>query len=513
MSSHLGRFTPGSPQVGADTTPRNGHTNGTTLLAESFRITPTVIAPESVQPLPNAAPPPTPPPAPKPAAPPPAEPTEEPEPAASEKPTAETEGKDTSKPEQPPTSSGPKDRSGWDQFWIAMAKRVENTPPKPPKPAKPAKPAKDRKPKRQKDRTIPGWAIWVVGSFLIPAAGAAFVLSFQMIQPVVLAAGWNTWASYLGPIVIDVAAIAAAIMGSISAHPIFVHTGHFLLITATTLSIVLNLAGHRLQEETQLARLGLTPEQAQDDRVVRATIAALPQEQASQVTLVPAEWEWAIYLFSIMVPVILAILIHAFGKALMAFLQERRARKEAEENKKREDAEAALLAQQHEQDAQAARDEARAVMAAVTQPLPRVEAAPAAPKPEPAAMPEKPKPPTPKPQKQAPTSTAKPAPKPTPKPAPKSTPSVKTDKGTSRYTVDTITEWRFTGTFDELRNNHETEFGLIVQRIKAEDAKAQRKLGRNALYPMFSLPVRLFTEIHQHVRASEKKTTTDGKTA
>lgn len=169
-----------------------------------------------------------------------------------------------------------------------------------------------------RDRYVPGWTLWPLGAFTVGAAIAAFILSFQMIMPVVRAAGWTAGA-WLGPIVIDLAAVAAAFMGVASRHPAFVRTGRFLLVTATGLSISLNLAGHQV----------VTPTGA---------VAAGP--------VLPPAWDWAVWLFSVTVPVILAVLIHVFGKALIAWTTQQAALKEADKKAKAKLAEEAQLAEE-----------------------------------------------------------------------------------------------------------------------------------------------------------------------
>lgn len=149
---------------------------------------------------------------------------------------------------------------------------------------------------------VPGVAVVLLGVLALAVATAAFTLSFQMILPVVTAAGWTPPVSYLGPVVIDIAAVAAAFMGVLSAHPAFSRTGRQLLVMATFLSIILNLAGHQVLASS---------------------------EGGNQSTL-PEGWAWTVELFSVMVPVILAISIHVFGTAFSIWLMQRRRNKEKE---------------------------------------------------------------------------------------------------------------------------------------------------------------------------------------
>lgn len=145
-----------------------------------------------------------------------------------------------------------------------------------------------RRPQQHEAARVQGWTLLPLAVLMLAAAAAAFVLSFEMMLPVVVAAGWAL-APWLGPVLIDLAAVGAAFMHVASRHAVFVRTGRFLLVVATSLSIVFNLAGHAMKLEAPAA-------------------AALP-----------GHWHWVVWLFAVAVPVILAVLIHAFGKALMAW--------------------------------------------------------------------------------------------------------------------------------------------------------------------------------------------------
>lgn len=161
-------------------------------------------------------------------------------------------------------------------------------------------------------------AVIVVGIFAGVVAISAFILSFFMIYPVVVAAGWPPDFAWLGPIVVDITAVAAAFMSVLSKHYVFVRTGRFLLFCATLLSITLNLAGHQMHELAPNALAGLR---------------------------VPAGWAWATALFSVLVPVVLAVIIHLFGSALHIFMEQR----ERAERERREAAEAAERARAEEE--------------------------------------------------------------------------------------------------------------------------------------------------------------------
>lgn len=155
------------------------------------------------------------------------------------------------------------------------------------------------------DEYVPGASVLALGVLTGLVATAAFTLSFQMILPVVTAAGWTAPIAYLGPVVIDITEVAAAIMGVLANRADFIRTGRQFLIMATFLSIVLNLAGHQVR-------------------------ASSPGAIHSSV---PPGWTWAIELFSVMVPVILAINIHLFGTAFSAWLAQRRRAKDKQQRR------------------------------------------------------------------------------------------------------------------------------------------------------------------------------------
>lgn len=189
-------------------------------------------------------------------------------------------------------------------------------------------------------------AVITVGAFALAAAVCAFLLSFQMILPVVMAAGWTGFVAYLGPVVIDVAAVAAAFMSVLSRHPSFTRTGMLLLVSSTALSIVLNLAGHQVKTDTG----------------------------GSDPVRVPAGWEWTVNLFSVVVPLLLAWLIHAFGKAITAYMNARsreQAQKAAEEAEAERQAAEQARAEQEAAEADRARvEQANAALATAQQTTP-----------------------------------------------------------------------------------------------------------------------------------------------
>lgn len=58
----------------------------------------------------------------------------------------------------------------------------------------------------------PGWLVAVLGALLLPLAGGAFVLSFEQQLPVMMLGGWGPRTAPLGPVVLDLAASAGAVM-------------------------------------------------------------------------------------------------------------------------------------------------------------------------------------------------------------------------------------------------------------------------------------------------------------
>ncbi|MER7015298.1 hypothetical protein ABT324_28025 [Saccharopolyspora sp. NPDC000359] len=148
---------------------------------------------------------------------------------------------------------------------------------------------------------VPKSAVVTAGVFLVPVAVIAFALSFQITLPLIKAGGWSGTVALMGPLLLDAAATAAAIFGTLSRHYLFVRSGRLLLILATVLSVWLNMDGHAFYAK---------------------------QHPGSGESL-------AMIAYSIAVPIILAILIHLFGTALGVYLeqkqeQERREKAEAE---------------------------------------------------------------------------------------------------------------------------------------------------------------------------------------
>lgn len=252
------------------------------------------------------------------------------------------------------------------------------TPPRPPEP-EPAPAAEQpatlraallerlagrRRTKAEDDKPPSPMVLWTTGAFTVAAVAAAFVLSYAMLLLVIQATGWTNFVGYIGPLVPDVAACAAAVM-------LVSHTRRglawFLLVSSTGMSIIGNLAGHAIQR-------------ANND--------------AAGATVFPEGWSWVGDTFSVFMPSVMALMIHifmeqvssqlAYRKKVKAEVQERqnreaeakaeaqreadaRAKADAEAERERREAEAKAEAerQRREAEAKAKRDE---LMATLPQP-------------------------------------------------------------------------------------------------------------------------------------------------
>lgn len=182
---------------------------------------------------------------------------------------------------------------------------------------------------------VPKSAVVVAAVILVPVALIAFALSFQITLPLIENGGWSGVVAWTGPLLLDAAATAAAIFGTLSRHYLFVRSGRMLLLLATVLSVWLNMDGHAFH-------------------------AARNPGSGNSLALVA---------YSVAVPIILAILIHLFGTALGVYLEqqaerERQERAEAERaERERQEAERRREAQQRaerERQARAAAAEAEA---------------------------------------------------------------------------------------------------------------------------------------------------------
>ncbi|GHH57677.1 hypothetical protein [Lentzea cavernae] len=150
----------------------------------------------------------------------------------------------------------------------------------------------------------PGWMVAVLGASLLPLAAAAFVLSFEQLWPVMLLGGWSTSTAWLGPVMLDVTAAAGAVMHVVSTDRGAKNWGLGLLLGATLLSIAGNLAGHNIATAPG-----------------GATRAQLPPDMAGWS--LPDSWQPVVLALSIAAPTFVAVLVHAFGAVLKAWLSTR----------------------------------------------------------------------------------------------------------------------------------------------------------------------------------------------
>lgn len=146
----------------------------------------------------------------------------------------------------------------------------------------------------------PGWVVAVLGVLLLPLAVAAFTLSFVQLLPVMLFGGWDTSTAWLGPVVLDVTAVAGAVMHVVSLDPKVRAWGLGLLAGGTVLSIAGNLAGHSIRTPGNGARV------------------PLPQNMTGWT--LPEGYQWVLIALSVAVPLAVAVLVHAFGAVLTAWL-------------------------------------------------------------------------------------------------------------------------------------------------------------------------------------------------
>lgn len=151
---------------------------------------------------------------------------------------------------------------------------------------------------------MPGWVVAVLGALLLPLAAGAFVLSFEQLWPVMVLGGWSTSTAWLGPIVLDITAAAGAVMHVVGNDRSVKNWGLALLLLATVLSITGNLAGHNI---------ATTPG--------GASRAQLPPEMTGWN--LPDSWQPVVLALSIAAPTFVAVLVHAFGSILKAWLATR----------------------------------------------------------------------------------------------------------------------------------------------------------------------------------------------
>lgn len=149
----------------------------------------------------------------------------------------------------------------------------------------------------------PGWMVAVLGALLLPLAAGAFILSFEQLLPVMLLGGWSTGTAWIGPIVLDITAAVGAVMHVVSADRGVKTWGLGLLVSATVLSIFGNLAGHNIAIPGGRTR------------------ANLPREMTGWT--LPTNWQPVVLALSIAAPTFVAVIVHAFGAVLKAWLATR----------------------------------------------------------------------------------------------------------------------------------------------------------------------------------------------
>lgn len=178
--------------------------------------------------------------------------------------------------------------------------------------------------------------LWIVGALAVAATGAAFILSYTMLLLVIEATGWRGEVAQIGPLVPDVAALAAAVMLVSRTKQALAWS---LLIGSTGMSIVGNLAGHAIQREAE----------------------------TTETAAFPPAWSWVGDTFSVFMPVVMAFLVHIFMEQLASYLAWCKREREKREEQERLDREAREKAEKAERErrereaqAQAAREEALA---------------------------------------------------------------------------------------------------------------------------------------------------------
>jgi len=243
---------------------------------------------------------------------------------------------------RPTSTPKPQGPSGWQRLGHALAERVEL-----------GTARRRRERVAEQARTAPSAAtaditiaaLLVVSSVTLAVSGLAFALSFDMMLEAAKTYGWGENLAKLFPILIDTGAIGGTFMGAISANRTYVHVGRSVLGLTLAASVLFNLVGHDVKGH---ALLGMP---------------------------LPSQWKWTGTVAAIFIPVILAYFIHAFSKALKAYVDQERERKAAETAR-------AEQARQARADAEvAARRAAAAKAAAAT-------AAAERPAPEPVAVPQ-----------------------------------------------------------------------------------------------------------------------------
>lgn len=256
--------------------------------------------------------------------------------AAPTQPTTTAVPSSVVQPASTPKSEGP---SGWQRLGHALADRVELGTARR-RVERAAEQARTAPSAEVSDITIA--ALLVVSAVTLAVSGLAFALSFDMMLEAAKTYGWGENLAKLFPILIDTGAIGGTFMGAISANRTYVHVGRSVLGLTLAASVLFNLVGHDVKGH---ALLGMP---------------------------LPDQWKWTGTVAAIFIPVILAYFIHAFSKALKAYVDQERERKAAEA------ARAEQARQARDDAADAARRAAEAKAAAVTAAAERPATAPVA---------------------------------------------------------------------------------------------------------------------------------------
>jgi hypothetical protein len=203
--------------------------------------------------------------------------------------------------------------SGWQRLGHALADRVElaNA-----RRRDEVRAAKERANGEAESGDITILALVIVSLVTLAVSGLAFALSFDIMLEAAKKYGWEPGMAKLFPILIDAGAVGGTFMGAISANKTYVHVGRSVLTLTLAASILFNLVGHQIKGS---ALLGVP---------------------------LPAEWAWTGTVAAVFIPVVLAYFIHAFSKALKAYVDQVRHKK-------------AIAAARAEADAEAQREAAR----------------------------------------------------------------------------------------------------------------------------------------------------------
>ncbi|SFW11781.1 hypothetical protein [Amycolatopsis australiensis] len=291
--------------------------------------------------------------------------TEHPAPPNQKPRTADERAEPWKRPPAPklPQPTGP---SGWQRAGHALADWIELR----------TQRTRTRRATPAEDSDITVGALIVVSVVTLVVCALAFALSFSMMLAAARLYGWNDNLAKLFPILIDVGAIGGTFMGAISANRTYVHVGRSVLTLTLAASVLFNLVGHDVRGGTLIA--------------------------------LPERWKWTGTVAAVFIPIVLAYFVHAFSKALKAYMDQRRAQKAAAEaaataKARRAEAE---RAQQRQLPVAPVADRVTAPVAAM--PPARVVEQPKPPAPAPVAVPQQRPAARPVPPKAAPAKAAAP---------------------------------------------------------------------------------------------------------